>query len=66
MKSTLTFKLPEEVEEHRAAINGADYLGRLQEIDNYARGLIKHGNMPEEFEKKLEEIRDLVGDIWDY
>jgi hypothetical protein len=66
MRTELHFNLPEEEPELKAALKGAEYLSRLMDIDNYARGLIKHGNIPEEFEKKLEEIRDLVGDIWDY
>jgi len=66
MRIELHFNLPEEEPELKAALKGAEYLGRLQEIDNYARSLIKHGNMPEEFEEKLQEIRNLVGDIWDY
>ena len=66
MKTELHFNLPEEEPELKAALKGAEYLSRLQGIDNYARRLIKPGNMPEEFEEKLEEIRYLVGDVWDY
>ena len=66
MRTELHFKLPEEEPELKVALKGAEYLSRLQDIDNYARRLKKHGNMPEEFEEKLEEIRYLVGDVWDH
>lgn len=65
MKIELHFKIPEEEEELKAALKGAEYLSRLIIIDNYARNLIKHGNIPEELEEKLRDIRNLVGDIWD-
>jgi len=65
MRTELHFKLPEEEPELKAALNGSEYLSRLILVDNYARSLLKHTDMPEELAKTLRHIRYLTGDIWD-
>ena len=58
------FNLPSEAEAFRAAQKGGEYLGILQEFDNWLKGQIKHNN------KKYQEVRDtlyeLAGDIWEF
>lgn len=66
MRTELHFNLPEEEPELKAALRGAEYLSRLMEIDDYARGLIKHTDLPEPCKDKMQHIRYLVGDVWDY
>lgn len=41
--ATLTFQLPEERAEHEVAINGWRYKSALWEMDQWLRGLSKHG-----------------------
>lgn len=65
MRTELHFKIPEEEEELKAALNGAEYLSRLILVDNYARSLLKYTDMPEELADALRHIRYLIGDIWD-
>jgi hypothetical protein len=60
MKATLEFDLPEDEQEHRYALAGRDALIALEEIDNWARGKIKHGEPSEEAEELLRELRAMV------
>jgi hypothetical protein len=57
---TLTFDLPDERGSMQAALAGQDALLALWDIDNKCRGLLKHGNLPEETDQLIEEIRRLV------
>lgn len=59
-KATLSFTLPEEQAEFQAAVEGQAARSLLWEIDQHCRGLIKHGNLPEEIDRYLQEIRDLI------
>lgn len=58
MQAILKFKLPEEAEEHKNALNGVDYKIALDEMDNYLRGQIKYGELDEGIRAALQEARD--------
>ena len=60
MKATLEFDLPEDEQEHRYALAGRDALIALEQIDEWARGKIKHGEPSEEVEELLRELRAMV------
>lgn len=62
MKATLEFELPEEKQEHRHALNGAQYFIILDEIDVIAGGILKYGDPGdrEQVVKALERIRALM------
>lgn len=42
MKATLTFRLPEEAEEHRAALDGHRWQGVVADLDNRLRSMSKY------------------------
>lgn len=59
-KATLTFTLPAEQAEFDAAREGAAARALIWEIDQYLRGIIKHGD-PNKFRRELaEEIRGMI------
>lgn len=58
MKATLTFDLPEDNEEYKVVQNAGGYLATLQDLDNFLRGKLKYGDLPEEVDKIYEEVRD--------
>jgi hypothetical protein len=60
MKATLEFTLPDDEAEHRYALAGQDALIALEEIDNWARGILKHGEPGDEAEKLLKELRAMI------
>lgn len=43
MKATLTFALPEEADEHQAALEGAHWRALVQRVDESLRQTAKHG-----------------------
>lgn len=47
MKAMLRFDLPEEADEHRAALHGQDYKTVLESLDEYIRCQMKHGGLSE-------------------
>lgn len=60
-KATLSFKLPEESNEHKLALDGAKYLYVLQDIDRWLRSQVKHnGELSEDKRMMLQEVRDLL------
>lgn len=64
MRVTLTFELPDERAELFAALRGGAYASALIEVDNAARGCVKHGADPRE---TIETIRRVVCDsrVWE-
>lgn len=73
-RATLTFELPEDNAEFRAALAGREALAVLHEIDRVLRYKIKHGEFsPTQHGdlrfvsiKVLKEIRDLIpGELLD-
>lgn len=62
MKAILEFDLPEDRAEHAAAVNGSKWKALLWEIDQWLRGIAKHGSdqvkVSEVRERIYEEMRD--------
>ena len=58
--ATLTFTLPDEEVEHRAALQGLAAKSALWEIDQRCRALMKHGQPSGETRELAEEIRSLI------
>ena len=58
MKAILEFDLPEDERDHKYAIAGRDALIALEEIDLWARGILKHGEPGDEARKLLEHLRE--------
>ena len=60
--ATLRFRLPDEQAEFDAAREGAAARSLLWQIDQYLRGIVKHGD-PNRFRRELaEEIRGMIRD----
>lgn len=58
-KATLSFKLPEEREEHKQALNGPAYASALEEMRSYFRNRLKYEEaMPHDARTALEAARD--------
>ena len=62
MKAILEFKLPEEQDEFRVAVNGAAWQAVLQNLDQQMRGVVKHGDDPVEAEQ-AQRWRDVLHDL---
>lgn len=58
--ATLTFTLPDEQMDFRAAQAGVDALIALEKIDQRLRGILKHGEPSEETERLVEEVRQMI------
>lgn len=59
-RATLTYDLPEDMAEFRAAIAGSEALAVLHEIDYLCRNKLKHGELTEAIEEVVQQIRDLI------
>ena len=59
-RATLTFRLPDEESEHRAALQGREAKRVLWEIDQRLRSVLKHGSPGDETARLAEEIRSLI------
>jgi dihydroxyacetone kinase len=57
---TIRFRLPEEQPELTAAMQGADAKSVLWQVDQYCRGVLKHGEPSAETRRHLEEIRETL------
>jgi hypothetical protein len=57
---TVRYRLPEEQGDFDAAWLGRDALSTLWTIDQYCRGLIKHGDHSDEVRDLAEEIRRMI------
>lgn len=57
---TLKFKLPQEAEEFKDANNASKMSCVLWDIDQYCRGVLKHGEPSKELQETLEHIRSLI------
>jgi hypothetical protein len=60
MKAILEFALPDDEQEHRYALAGRDALIALKQIDEWARERIKHGEISEESDGLLRELRAMI------
>ena len=65
-RATLTYDLPEDNAEFRAALAGREALAVLHEIDRVCRDLLKHGDTTYVSIQVLEQIRDMIpGELLD-
>ena len=62
MIATLKFDMsdPDDAREHRYALAGRDALIALEQIDQWARGRLKHGQPSTEATHDLEAVRAMV------
>jgi hypothetical protein len=62
MIATLRFDMsdPDDEREHRYALAGRDALLALEQIDQWARGRLKHGQPSAEATHDLEAVRAMV------
>ena len=60
MIATLRFSLPDEREEFECALKGIEYKIQLDEIYNFCRNRLKHGEHTESENELLEQIRELT------
>jgi hypothetical protein len=62
MIATLRFDMsdPDDEREHRYALAGRDALIALEQIDQWARGRLKHGTPSAEATHDLEAVRAMV------
>ena len=58
--ATLTYTLPDEAMEHRAALAGVDALITLEKIAEHCRGRIKYGEPSAECVHELEAVRAMI------
>lgn len=60
-KATLTFLLPEEQAEFDTAARAQDYKSCIWDIDQYCRGVIKHGEpLSEDARHHIEYVRSII------
>ena len=57
MKATLTFTLPDDEAEFQYAMAGRDALIALENIDQWARGILKHHEPRDDVREVLEHMR---------
>ena len=56
----IRYRLPDEQAEFNAAMQGADAKSVIWQVDQYCRGLLKHGSLSAESTQALEEIREML------
>jgi hypothetical protein len=56
----LRFRLPDEQPELNAAMQGRDAKIVIWEVDQYCRGLLKHGTISDETARHFERIREML------
>jgi len=56
----IRFRLPDEQTELNAAMQGADAKSAIWQVDQYCRGVLKHGEPSAETRRHLEEIREML------
>lgn len=62
MKASLEFELPAEYSEFRRHMDGPGALSVLRDVDQRMRSLIKHGQLSELEETRLQDIREFLHD----
>ena len=64
-KVTLEFSLPEEMVEHKNALNGGSWRYAIEELDDYLRGLEKYRDAKEvSIEEIRRQIMELTADLY--
>jgi hypothetical protein len=57
-RATLTFRLPDDEPEFRDAVDGWRAKSVLRSLDEHLRSQIKHGELSDEVEVVLQELRE--------
>ena len=60
MHVIIRFRLPDEQPELNAAMQGRAAKIAIWNVDQYCRGIVKHGEPSDETRRHLDEIRDLL------
>ena len=60
MEAKLEFSLPEDEFNLLLAIHSHDLYSLVYDIDQMARAELKHGDISDELDNKLQEIRDMI------
>ena len=63
MIATLTFNLPEETEEHQAAIDGQKWKTAMHSLDQHFRGKLKYGHSFLSADEVFEFARQSIYDV---
>ena len=65
MKATLKFKLPQDYEEYRMAVDASAYHHILFSVDQWLRGKIKYpeDDLSEEKYNAYQEVRDKINEL---
>jgi len=62
MKAKLEFNLPEDTNEHIAAVNAMKYWNCLWDISQKLRNKMKHDECSREMDKLIEELQNMIYD----
>lgn len=60
MRATLEFNLPDDQDAFRHAAHATDLYRWLCDVQEHLRDRLKHGELGEEAERELEDVRDLL------
>ena len=61
--ASLTFTLPEERIEHLHAVHGSEAFAAMHDLDQWLRGMLKHGGIAEWTAERLAEaVRSRLGE----
>jgi len=63
MKATLEFELPEDEDAHLDALKGSDWKFAMDDLQNYLRSQIKHGENTIEEYRTFERVWDRLWEI---
>ena len=64
-KATLEFDLPQEQEDHQAAVDGWKYKAALNALDQFLRNEIKHGDHGGAAKNTFQIVRDTLRETMD-
>jgi hypothetical protein len=56
----IRYRLPEEQAEYNAAMQGVAAKSTIWDVDQYCRGLLKHGTISDETARHFERIREML------
>lgn len=59
----IRYRLPDEQAQLNAAMQGQAAKSTIWDVDQYCRGVLKHGEPSDETARHLERIRDMLRDM---
>lgn len=63
MKASLTFKLPEDADEHKHALQGLAYLMVLKDFDEHLRKLLKYSELSDRDYDIYDNLRGVLNNL---